>query len=153
MEGDIYIDQLADLADVVALHAVRPKLGVGNMRINCGSDSYTDMAYIYPSLKLSFKRPRASLGAPPLTGAMGFKIEMSYAIINGKTGRFTLPPILAADERFSLAEISNMVEHAKRLLKQEWVAQPVQHELRKKGWVDLPPGRNVLAAPVAVPSE
>ena len=149
----LYVDQLADLADVVALHAVRPKLGVGNMRINCGSDSYTDMAYIYPSLKLSFKRPRASLGVPPLTGAMGFKIEMSYAIINGKTGRFTLPPILAADERFSLAEISNMVEHAKRLLKQEWVAQPVQHELRKKGWVDLPPGRNVLAAPVAVPSE
>ena len=62
----VFVDQPAAIADVIALHAVRPGLGFGNLRINCGAASYEDMAYVIPPLEVYFKQPKPSFGTPPL---------------------------------------------------------------------------------------
>ena len=147
----IFVDQPAAIADVIALHAVRPGLGFGNLRINCGAASYEDMAYIIPPLELYYKQPKPSFGAPPLGGSMSFHIKLSFAIINGKTGQMNYPAVANRVAAFTLAERAALCEHAKSMLAQECSAKPAQHGLRTKGWHRLPKGVPVLPLRVAIP--
>ena len=147
----VFVDQPAAIADVIALHAVRPGLGFGNLRINCGAASYEDMAYVIPPLEVYFKQPKPSFGALPLGGAMSFHLKLSYAVINGKTGMMNYPAIADRAAAFTLAERAALCEHAKSMLAQEWSAKPVQHGLRTKGWHRLPKGVPVLPLHVAIP--
>lgn len=149
----IYLEQPADIANVLALHAVRPEMAFGNLRIKCGAVSYTDMAYVLPTLEIYYTQPIPTLEAPPLAGGRSFRIKLSYAIINGKTGRMDFPAILDNSERFSSAEMEVLIEHAKGMLAQQWQARPVANELRKKGWHALPRNQPRLPIAVAMPSE
>lgn len=124
-ECRVTVYDLDHIADIVALHLTEANVGLGNLRVNCGAASYEDMMMVIPPLTL--------IGA-----TSGFRVELSTAVFHGKTGLPRFPKILDEDEQLDTAEQTVLVDHAKLILKQTWATYPLKHELKRKGWQNLP---------------
>ena len=131
---ELTIPQLAHIAEAVALQAVRPEAGVGNLRIKCGGASYEDMLML-TGLKLKWN-------GSMLTG------EITTVVFHGKTGTPTWPSA-NSKYKYTLAERNLIVLHAKKILVQEWSPAPIHTHLRRKGWHALPKGAWQLPDAVA----
>ena len=59
-----------DISRLVALHISRPHMGLGALRIKCGSASYSDMMLVAPPLILSARLPRERNELPMLAGCV-----------------------------------------------------------------------------------
>ena len=127
-------DQISKL---VALHISRPHMGLGALRIKCGSASYTDMMLVAPPLILSARLPREKNELPTLAGCP-FIIKMTTVVFNGLSGMPDFPAIRDASESYTFEERCNLVEMAREELAQPWSVKPVPHPLLKKGWHNLP---------------
>ena len=131
---ELTIPQLTHIAEAVALQAVRPEAGVGNLRIKCGGASYEDMLML-TGLKLKWN-------GSMLTG------EITTVVFHGKTGTPTWPSANSKD-KYTLAVRNLIVLHAKKILVQEWSPAPIHTHLGRKGWHALPKGAWQLPDAVA----
>ena len=73
---------------------------------------------------------------------------LSTVTFHGKTGAPTWPKAKEV-EKYSLAERNQLVKHAKRVLVQEWLPEPIVTSLVRKGWFALPAGVWQLSDAVA----
>lgn len=134
----LYVDQLEDVARVVALHISRPENGTGALRIKCGKASYKDMLMVVPPLEISYTAPPDVQGLPA-KGARKFLVRLTTVVFNGITGAARWPAVAAPEDRYSLAEQRHIVAHAKAALAQEWAPARISHPLFERKWHLLPP--------------
>jgi len=127
------------LAELVLLHGHKMDVGLGNLRIKCGRASHEDMMMLW-HIKLY--------------GGRDFRAEITMVIFDGKSGDPTFPKILEENpDRITTQEENVIVDHAKMVLRQTWSIYPIEHDLRTKGWVNLPFGTNKLKQARANPSQ
>jgi hypothetical protein len=128
--------ELDAIGRLVSLHATRPEVGVGNLRIHSGGSTHECMMLITPPVTISYTEPAPDkFGA--VMGPRSFSVVLSTLHINGKTGDATFP---AADEQWNKTDMNVIVSHAKMYLEQPWVprAQRIRHHLLVEGWHKLP---------------
>jgi len=133
---------------VCGLDTSSPDVGTGALRIRAGPKYNSDLVAVVVSpkspLMIEHQMPKRHPSGDPAQGSYSFTITFSTAAFNGLTGDVRPYTAPAKDLQMDTKDEANLIDYAKRTLRQEHAPRPIEHGLRSF-WSHLPANYRLLA--------